>query len=85
MTKNDNFEKKPLIATVDSIKGKTAKLLLKRITEHPKYRKKITKFSRISAHYDLENADSLRKGDTVMIVESRPLSKTKRWIIKKSL
>jgi small subunit ribosomal protein S17 len=43
---------------------------------HGLYRKVIRRRSRLAAH-DEEN--SARAGDTVQIMESRPLSKTKRW------
>ena len=43
---------------------------------HPLYKKAVRKRSRFKAHDD-ENR--CRKGDLVRMVETRPLSKTKRW------
>ena len=43
---------------------------------HGLYRKVVRRRSRLAAH-DEEN--SARTGDTVQIMESRPMSKTKRW------
>lgn len=43
---------------------------------HPVYRKSVKRRTRFNAH-DEQNACQL--GDTVRIVESRPISKTKRW------
>ena len=43
---------------------------------HPLYKKKVRKTRRFAAH-DQENA--VHVGDTVLIGETRPLSKTKRW------
>lgn len=43
---------------------------------HPKYGKPIKKFSKFKAHDEKNEA---KKGDTVKIIETRPLSKTKRW------
>lgn len=43
---------------------------------HPLYKKKVRKTRRFAAH-DQDNA--VKVGDTVLIGETRPLSKTKRW------
>lgn len=43
---------------------------------HPLYKKRVRKTKRFAAH-DAEN--SVVVGDTVLIGETRPLSKTKRW------
>ncbi len=48
-----------------------------RIT-HPKYRKIMVRTKRYKAH-DEEN--TCHKGDRVRILESRPLSRTKRWVV----
>jgi small subunit ribosomal protein S17 len=45
-------------------------------TSHPKYSKVITKSLKCYAHNDL---DMINEGDEVLIMETRPLSKTKRW------
>jgi small subunit ribosomal protein S17 len=42
---------------------------------HPLYGKRITRSKRVKAH-DKQGAHA---GDTVRIMETRPLSKTKRW------
>ena len=49
---------------------------------HPRYKKYIQRRRRIKAH-DEKNA--CRLGDQVEIVESRPLSKTKHWRVRKVL
>jgi small subunit ribosomal protein S17 len=46
---------------------------------HPLYNKTITRTSRFKAHD--ENNDC-KIGDTVLIEESRPLSKDKRWVLR---
>jgi small subunit ribosomal protein S17 len=43
---------------------------------HPVYGKMVTRTTRLKAH-DEEN--SAKTGDTVRIMETRPLSKDKRW------
>ena len=45
---------------------------------HPKYNKVVRQASKYKAH-DEKNAS--KQGDTVRIMETRPLSKDKRWVI----
>jgi small subunit ribosomal protein S17 len=69
--------KKRMIGVVTSDKcSKTRRVEVERLYRHPKYGKIVR--SRTICHvHDEEN--SAREGDTVEIVETRPLSKTKRW------
>ncbi len=46
------------------------------IKRHPRYQKVVRRSRRFHAH-DEQNTAGV--GDTVRIVETRPLSKTKRW------
>jgi small subunit ribosomal protein S17 len=46
------------------------------IKSHPKYKKVIRRTAKFHAH---DEANTAGVGDTVRIVETRPLSKTKRW------
>ena len=55
---------------------KTVTVQVERRFAHPLYGKQVAKTKRYHAH-DEENA--YKVGDTVRIVETRPLSKTKRW------
>ena len=55
---------------------KSITVLVERRFQHPLYGKYITKSSKFMAH-DEENACHV--GDTVMIMETRPLSRRKRW------
>ena len=55
---------------------KTVVVAIERRVPHPIYGKMITRTKRLKAH-DEEN--SAKVGDTVRIVETRPLSKDKRW------
>lgn len=55
---------------------KTVVVDIIQIINHPVYGKPIKRNKRFKAH-DMENACNL--GDKVMIVESKPYSKTKRW------
>jgi small subunit ribosomal protein S17 len=69
--------KKRLIGVVTSDKrNKTRRVEVDRLYRHPKYGKIVR--SRTICHvHDEQN--SAKEGDTVEIVESRPLSKQKRW------
>lgn len=55
---------------------KTITVAIERQVKHPIYGKFIRKTTRLLAH-DEENAAG--EGDTVRIMETRPLSKHKRW------
>lgn len=43
---------------------------------HPKYKKVITRNQKLYAHHE---GESIQIGDRVTVVETRPLSKLKRW------
>ena len=55
---------------------KTVVVAITRRVPHPVYGKMVTRTKRLKAH-DEEN--SAKTGDTVRIMETRPLSKDKRW------
>ena len=55
---------------------KTIVVAVERQVPHPLYKKYFKKTKKFHAH-DGENACNI--GDTVRIMETRPLSKTKRW------
>ena len=55
---------------------KTIVVRVERRFPHPKYKKVITAFSKFYAHDEKGEA---KVGDKVRIMETRPLSKTKRW------
>jgi small subunit ribosomal protein S17 len=56
--------------------NKTVVVAVTRFVQHPDFKKVIKKVTRFKAH-DEENKSRL--GDTVSIIETRPLSKEKRW------
>ena len=55
---------------------KTVVVAIERRVPHPVYGKMMTRTTRLKAH-DEEN--QAKAGDTVRIMETRPLSKDKRW------
>ncbi len=58
---------------------KTVVVKVDRLVKHPVYNKYIKRTAKYKAHDD-EN--SCKMGDRVMIVETRPLSKDKRWKVR---
>jgi small subunit ribosomal protein S17 len=61
---------------VSSAMQKTIVVRVERTTRHPLYGKEMTQAKKYHAH-DEEN--TAKVGDKVRIVETRPLSKLKRW------
>jgi small subunit ribosomal protein S17 len=73
--------RRQMIGTVVSDKmNKTVVVLVERLVKHNLYKKYVRKRSRFAAH-DENNAS--RVGDKVLITQSRPLSKTKKWRVSK--
>jgi small subunit ribosomal protein S17 len=65
--------------TGEVIANRMAKTIIVRVERrypHPKFQKVITRYKKFYAHDEKGEA---RLGDRVRIVETRPLSKTKRW------
>jgi small subunit ribosomal protein S17 len=69
--------RKTRVGVVSSNKmDKTVTVAVERKVKHPIYGKFVKKTTKFHAH-DEKNECSI--GDTVKIMETRPLSKTKRW------
>ncbi len=75
--------KKQVVGTVISDKmDKTVVVQVERMVKYPLYHKYIRRRSKFSAH-DENNACQV--GDKVLIIESRPISRTKKWRVSKIL
>jgi len=61
---------------VSDVQDKTIVVRVERRTTHPLYGKTISVSKKYHAH---DEANDAHVGDTVRIVETRPLSKLKRW------
>ena len=61
---------------VSSKMDKTISVAIRRQIKHPIYGKFIKKTTRLMAHDETNDAN---EGDTVRIMETRPLSRNKRW------
>jgi len=78
-----NERKKVLVGTVVSDKmDKTVVVTVQRTKRHPVYGKVIKLNKKYKAH-DAQNAAAI--GDTVQIIESKPISKEKRWVMTEIL
>ena len=55
---------------------KTIVIEIEIVTRHPLYRKTIRRNKSLKAH---DEANAAKVGDRVRVVETRPLSKEKRW------
>ncbi|MCY7420482.1 MAG: 30S ribosomal protein S17 [Chitinophagaceae bacterium] len=71
-----NLRKTKLGVVSSNRMDKTITVRVERKVKHPLYGKFVKKSTKFHAH-DEKNECSI--GDTVKIMESRPLSKTKRW------
>ena len=60
--------------------NKTIAVKIERQVKHPVYGKYITRSSKVHAH-DEDNKAGM--GDTVLVAESRPMSKSKSWTLVK--
>lgn len=61
---------------------KTVTVQVERRFAHPLYGKQVARTKKYHAH---DENDEFRPGDVVRIVETRPLSKTKRWRVAELL
>ena len=75
-TLNRTARKTRIGLVVSDKMDKTVVVRIDRRMPHPTYGKMVTRTARLKAH-DEENSAKL--GDTVRIMETRPLSKDKRW------
>lgn len=72
--------KRVLEGVVTSNKAdKTVVVQVERKYLHPQYRKTVRSHKKYMAH---DEANACNIGDTVRIVESRPLSANKRWVLQ---
>lgn len=72
-------QRKVLVGRVVSDKmDKTVVVRVERLGRHPLYGKVIRYHKRYKAH---DEESSCRMGDMVRIIESRPISKQKRWVV----
>lgn len=75
--------RKTVVGTVISNKmSKTITVEVQRLVKYPRFEKYIKKYTIYKAHDEKNEA---KTGDRVELMETRPLSKTKRWRLVKIL
>ena len=75
--------RKRLVGRVVSDKmDKTVTVAIERRSTHPLYQKVVSSTKKVKAH---DESNSVPLGAIVQLVESKPLSKTKRWVVEKVL
>jgi len=79
MTEAKKSLKRTLIGKVVSAKrAKTVTVLVERRVKHELYGKIVAKSSKYHAH---DEKGEYKMGDMIEITESRPISKTKNWVV----
>ena len=73
---NRNLRKERIGVVTSSKMEKSIVVAVEKKVKHPMYGKFVLKTKKFTAH-DEEN--TCNEGDTVRIMETRPLSKSKRW------
>jgi len=74
-------KRKTLTGVVSSEKmEKTVVVMVNRLVLHSVYKKYIRKRTKVKAH---DEKNECHIGDKVLLIETRPLSKVKRWRVKK--
>lgn len=77
MSETKSTQRKIISGTVVSSRmDKTAVVQVQRRFAHPVFKKYVSKRVKYKVH---DETNDLNVGDTVRIVETRPLSKSKRW------
>lgn len=74
-----NDRKVRLGIVVSDARDKTVTVEVTDSVKHPKYGKVMRRSKKFHVHDETNDA---RNGDTVRIIETRPLSKSKRWRIE---
>ena len=76
-------KRRRLVGRVVSDKmDKTVNILIQRRSLHPIYRKVVTTSKKIMAH---DESNQIPVGAVVRVVESKPLSRLKRWVVEEVL
>ena len=83
MPTEERGKRKTLTGVVSSDKmDKTIVVMVNRLIRHPVYKKYIRKRTKVKAH---DEKKECHIGDKVLLTETRPLSKEKRWRVKEIL
>ena len=64
---------------VSDSRDKTVSVLVERRVKHPLYGKIVKKFNKYQAH---DENNQYKTGDVVVISETKPISKSKNWVVQ---
>ncbi|MBX9597235.1 MAG: 30S ribosomal protein S17 [Burkholderiales bacterium] len=64
---------------ISDARDKTVSVLIERRVKHPLYGKIVKKFAKYQAH---DEQNQYKIGDLVTIVETKPISKSKNWLVQ---
>ena len=67
---------------VSNSMDKTVVVRVERLVQNPRYKKYVRRYSKFLAH---DEANACEIGDRVQIIEHRPISKRKRWMVQETL
>lgn len=67
---------------VSDAMNKTVVVAVNAVKEHPTYRKKYKVTTKFKAH---DEDNTCKVGDLVEITETRPISRDKRWLVKRKV
>ncbi len=76
-TETERGRRKTRIGKVVSDKmQKTVVVVIERLVKHPQYKRYVRQRSRFKVH---DEKNECKEGDIILFMETRPLSKDKRW------
>ncbi len=67
---------------VSNAMDKTVVVRVERLVQNPRYKKYVRRYSKFLAH---DEGNACEVGDRVQIIEHRPISKLKRWMVQETL
>lgn len=76
MSERNNNRKVRQGRVVSDRMDKTVVVAVERLVQHPLYGKRLKRTKKLHAH---DESNDCHEGDLVEVMETRPLSKTKRW------
>ena len=81
MSKRVNRRKLVGLVVSDTM-DKTVVVRVERLVQDPRYKKYVRQYSKYLAH---DEGNACKTGDQVQIIEHRPISKRKRWMVQETL
>ena len=76
ITKVQGKRKTKVGRVVSDKMDKTVVVVIERLVKHPEYKRYVRRRSRFKVH---DEKNECKEGDTIRFMETRPLSKEKRW------